>query len=106
LTYAQKAEFFKAAYAHLNDGGILLLIDTFREEHQDLPSYLAAYCHWLRTDWQGIDPEEKEIACQHILENDFPETLADFAAFSQQAGFSAFQSVSRYQWHHVLRFQS
>ncbi len=106
LNYAEKCEFFQAAHAHLNAGGFLLMIDVVREEHEDLPGYLAAYCGWLRDDWQGIDGREKAIACQHIMENDFPETLLTLQAFSVQAGFTACRTISRYQWHNVLRFDA
>jgi cyclopropane fatty-acyl-phospholipid synthase-like methyltransferase len=105
LSFGQKAEFFKAAYAHLNPFGFLLLIDTVRDGHEDLPGYLNAYCDWLQTTWQGIDEQEKGIACEHIAENDFPETLTVLQVFSQQANFSACHLISRYKWHHVLRFQ-
>jgi len=104
LNFGQKADFFKTAYDHLNAGGFLLMIDTVREEHEDLTAYLKAYCAWLRGDWQGIDNQEKEIACQHIVDNDFPETLSTLQAFAQQAGFAACHAIGSYKWHKVLRF--
>jgi len=104
LRYEQKADFFKAAYGHLEANGFLLMIDTVRDEQEDLAEYLQAYCAWLRGDWQGIDDQEKEIACQHIVENDFPETLSTVQTFSQQAGFANYHEISSYKWHKVLRF--
>jgi cyclopropane fatty-acyl-phospholipid synthase-like methyltransferase len=104
LSYAQKADFFKAAHSHLKPKGVLLMIDTVRAEHENLADYLAAYCRWLREDWQGINAMEKDIACQHIVENDFPETLATLQDFAKLAGFVDCQLISQYQWHYVLRF--
>lgn len=103
LDARQKADFFKAAHAHLNTGGFLLMVDTVREEHEDLPGYLEAYCTWVHK-WQGIDNEEQGLVCRHILDNDFPETFSTLKVFSQQAGFASCQAISRYKWHSVLRF--
>ena len=40
----QKAEFFQLAHKTLNDGGILLLIDTMLDDGEEWPSYLDRYC--------------------------------------------------------------
>lgn len=104
LSFAKKAEFFRQTHRRLKTGGFLLLVDTFRAAHEDRDAYLQAYCGWLRGTWRGIDDAEKDLACRHIIENDFPETLADLQTFAGQAGFSASQTISSYQWHQVLRF--
>lgn len=106
LSLPQKTAFFQVAHSRLNENGMLLLIDTVREEEEDLPAYLNAYCAWLRQDWIGIEPEEKDIACRHIIDNDFPEDLGTLQAISRQAGFGDCRELSRYRWHHVLCFQS
>ncbi len=105
LSLPQKEMFFKAAYSRIKSSGFLLMIDVVREEQQDLASYLNAYCTWLRKDWQGIDAQEKAIACQHIMENDFPETLSTLEKLTQQSGFVTCRPVSRYKWHRILMFQ-
>jgi len=106
LPLAQKAEFFQAAHSRLNENGMLLLIDTVREESEALPIYLDAYCQWIHKDWVGIEPEEKEIACRHIIDNDFPESLSTLQDISRQAGFEHCRQVNRYRWHRVLCFQA
>ncbi|MBT9097735.1 class I SAM-dependent methyltransferase [Methylovulum psychrotolerans] len=105
LSTAQKEAFFQATFAHLNAGGCLVLVDTVRAEEEDRAAYLAAYCGWLRDCWQGVCPQEKEVACQHIIDYDFPETLSALQAMAEQAGFRAGLPISRYRWHQLLRFE-
>lgn len=102
LSHALKAQFFQAARQSLATHGVLLLIDTFREPNEALPNYLSAYCKWINNDWIGVSAEEKALACQHIIDNDIPETLADTEQLAEQAGFAQCQEISHYRWHKVL----
>lgn len=102
LSYSLKAQFFQAARQCLTTHGVLLLIDTFKEPNEALPDYLNAYCQWINNDWIGITEEEKALACQHIIDNDIPETLADTQQLAEQASFTKCQEISHYRWHKVL----
>lgn len=104
LSTPDKADFFRAARRHLADNGQLLLIDTCRAADENLSAYLAAYCTWLRDDWQGINDAEKAQACAHIIDNDLPETVFTLQTLAAEAGFAACQMISHYRWHHVLQF--
>ena len=104
LSLEQKAHWFQAAYHHLKQGGLLLLIDTMREENQTLPEYLAMYCRWVHDHWQGLNSLEKDIACQHITDNDLPEMFSTLQTLARQAGFTACQPISHYASHHVVYF--
>ncbi|MDO9105628.1 MAG: class I SAM-dependent methyltransferase [Methylovulum sp.] len=106
LSLPQKTAFFRAAHSRLNHNGRLLLIDTVRAEGEDLPAYLHAYCQWIDKDWIGITPEEKAVACEHIMEYDFPENMSTLSAISAQAGFTSCCQLNQYRWHRVLCFQS
>jgi cyclopropane fatty-acyl-phospholipid synthase-like methyltransferase len=105
LPLPQKTAFFKAARQHLVINGLLLIVDVVRDDGQNLADYLQAYCNWVYGDWHGINNDEKAIACQHITENDLPETLSTLQALGQQAGFSTCQTISQYRWHRVLLFR-
>jgi AdoMet dependent proline di-methyltransferase len=86
LSTEQKAEFFRRVAQRLEKDGLLLLTDIVREEDESLPVYLRRYCDWLRSDWGALNVEEKASACDHILNNDRPETFSELRAQAQAAG--------------------
>ena len=57
LTSVRKMEFFASAYRRLKRDGICLVIDTMRDEGEDLSTYLDRYCAWLRKRCPSL-PEE------------------------------------------------
>ena len=73
LATEQKGEFFQLASRRLTPGGLLLLVDTMREEGETLDDYVRRYCAWLRREWAGLSAQEKEVFCDHIINNDRPE---------------------------------
>jgi len=103
LSSAQKAEFFQSAHERLNDGGILLLIDTMRDDGEERAIYLDRYCDWLRSRCKTLSPEALDFLCEHIRNNDFPETITDFGAMATKAGFCEPIEINRFRWHHTLR---
>lgn len=104
LDTAEKAKFFQLARAALADDGFLLLVDTMRDPDQTLPDYLDAYCQWLESTWDKLDPEQKASACQHIRNNDLPETESTLRELAMTAGFTDSQTIGAWSWHRALRF--
>jgi hypothetical protein len=100
-----KAEFFRRVTQKLEEDGILLLTDVVREEDESLPVYLRRYCDWLRSDWSALGAEEKASICDHILNNDRPETFSVLKALAQAAGLGDATAVARYGWHRVICFR-
>lgn len=105
LTTEQKAAFFRLVAQRLQTGGFLVLTDVVREEDESLPVYLRHYCDWLRRDWSILDADEKASICDHIENNDRPETLAELQTLAGAAGLTDAVAVAGYGWHRVLRFQ-
>jgi SAM-dependent methyltransferase len=105
LSTEQKAEFFRRVAQRLEKDGLLLLTDIVREEDESLPVYLGRYCDWLRSDWSALDAKEKAFACDHILNNDRPETFSVLQALAQAGGLGYAVAVARYGWHRVLCFR-
>ena len=89
----------------LEKDGLLLLTDIVREEDESLPVYLRRYCDWLRSDWSALDAEEKASACDHILNNDRPETFSVLQALAQAGELGEAVTVARYGCHRVLCFR-
>ena len=104
LSAAQKAEFFQSARERLKDGGILLLIDTMRDDGEERAMYLERYCAWLQSRCQILSPEALNSLCEHIRNNDFPETIMDLGAMATKAGFNEPIAINQFRWHHTLCF--
>jgi SAM-dependent methyltransferase len=105
LSTEQKAEFFRRVAQRLAKDGLLLLTDIVREEDESLPVYLRRYCDWLRSDWGSLNAEEKASACDHILNNDRPETFSVLQALAQAGELGDAVTVARYGCHRVLCFR-
>ena len=105
LSTEQKGAFFRLVAQRLAQNGVFVLTDVVREADETLPVYLAHYCDWLRKDWSSLDTTEIAAICDHIQNNDRPETFADLRALAEAAGLTDIAGVSGYRWHRVLRFQ-
>jgi hypothetical protein len=106
LTTEQKEGFFHHASSRLKTEGLLLLIDVMREEGQDLPTYLDAYCGTMRQEWLALEPLELDYAITHVRNHDQPETPRLLKGMAERAGLADFRQVSRHGYHHVLRFKA
>lgn len=104
LASAEKELFFQLAYERLRKNGILLLIDTMREEGEERPVYLDRYCAWLRSNCETLTPTALDLLCDHVRGDDFPETTATLSAMATRAGFGRGVEISRMGWHHTWCF--
>ena len=82
LAAGEKSTFFQSAYPRLNQEGMLLLINTVRDDGEDRKLYLDRYCAWLRSEFKTLSPDALDLLCDHIRSNDFPETLAALDAMA------------------------
>jgi SAM-dependent methyltransferase len=105
LDGADKANFFQLARRRLNANGILLLIDTMREDDEDRPVYLDRYCAWIAAEWSALGRAEIERICRHIRGNDFPETAAEIDVMAVDAGFRPGREVNCFRWHRTRSFE-
>lgn len=104
LSSVEKALFFRSAYARLNENGMLLLIDTMRNDDEERESYLDHYWAWLRSECKTLSQEALDLLGAHIRNYDFPETTAALNAMATSAGFSPGVEISRVRWHHAWCF--
>ena len=104
LATAEKEMFFQSAYERLRKDGILLLIDTMREESEERPVYLDRYCAWLRSTCETLAPAALDLLCAHIRSCDFPETALTLGAMANRAGFGRGVEITRMGWHHTWCF--
>ncbi len=104
LASDEKAAFFELASHALDERGMVLVVDTAREENEDRQSYLDHYCEWLRTAWT-LSPEELDVVGNHIQESDFPETASGLRTLAAHAGFSQCREMNSFRWHHIWCFE-
>jgi SAM-dependent methyltransferase len=104
LPTAQKAEFFQLAAPRLHNGGLLLLVDVVREEDETLDVYHERYCAWLRGSFIALDADEKNLICDHIVNNDLPEPCSVLQAQARAAGLEIAARRTRFGWHWLLSF--
>lgn len=72
---------------NLNPGGVLLLVDVFRQEGESRQSYIDRYRENIYTYWTEISPEVQQSLIQHIIDSDYPEPESSFIKWSQNVGF-------------------
>ena len=104
LSSADKESFLQSARERLSRDGILLLIDTVRDEGEERPVYLDRYCAWLRSRCKTLSPAALELLCGHIRNCDFPESAAELDDMAVRAGFGRGEAITRIGWHHTRCF--
>ncbi len=104
LATEQKGEFFRLASRRLAPGGLLLLVDTMREEDETLDDYVRRYCAWLRREWAGLSAQEKEFICDHIINNDRPEPFSTLLTQARAAGLEVAPGGARHGAHWLTCF--
>ena len=105
LAPEDKTLFFESAYRRLKEGGMLLLVDTMREEGETRAVYLDRYLGWIRSEWTAMSAAELDAICDHIRNNDFPDTAASLRATAARAGFDGGAEINRFRWHRTLSFE-
>jgi SAM-dependent methyltransferase len=104
LSTGAKAEFFVHAARRLNGDGLILLADVVRREDESLPVYHQRYCERLRSDWRNLSEDEKDAVCDHLVNNDYPETTSKLMALAREAGLEDVEELARFGWHGLYRF--
>jgi ubiquinone/menaquinone biosynthesis C-methylase UbiE len=104
LASSEKSVFFQSAYRRLNEDGVLLFIDTMRDDDEARGLYLDRYCAWLRSKCETLSVEALDLLCAHIRNSDFPETTTVVQAMATDAGFSRHVEMNRFGWHHTWCF--
>jgi len=101
LTTEERASVLKHAERRLASGGLVLWVDSFREENQSRVAWLDAYCGWIEREWTAIPPRGLEAIVGHIRECDQPGTVEEYSTAAVQAGFAPLREHLRKRWHGV-----
>jgi ubiquinone/menaquinone biosynthesis C-methylase UbiE len=77
----------------LAPGGTLLWIDAVRHNDESRDEYIRRLTHEMETDWTALTPDQREKACAHVRESDFPETSNWMLEHVRAAGFPNAQTL-------------
>lgn len=105
LATVEKAEFFRRVAKALAPEGVLLLVDTLREEDETREEYLRRYLGWIEEDWAGITRPEKDAIFEHISTSDWPDPLSILDAQARAAGLKRLLGDVKHLWHRLMRFE-
>ncbi|MFO1102821.1 MAG: class I SAM-dependent methyltransferase [Methylocystis sp.] len=105
LATADKAEFFRRAARALAPGGVLLLVDTMREEDESREDYLKHYFDWIEKDWAALSRAEKDAVYEHVSTSDYPEPLSLLERQARDAGLTRLAADAPHRWHHLMQFE-
>jgi SAM-dependent methyltransferase len=99
LSAEDRAEAIRRARGRLAPGGLLLVLDSMREEGQTRDAWLDAYCGWIEAEWTAIPAEGKAAIFGHIRGCDQPGTRAEHDTAAKAAGFARCGEIARRRWH-------
>jgi SAM-dependent methyltransferase len=105
LSSEEKAEFFLRAAHALAPGGLMLLVDTVREEDETRDDYLRHYLGWIDSDWDGLSSVEKKAIFEHISSSDWPDPLSALDSRARAAGLKRLPGDAKHRWHRLMRFE-
>lgn len=99
LSAEERAEAVRLAREKLAPGGLLLVLDSMRDEGQTREAWLDAYCGWIEAEWTAIPREGVEAIIGHIRGADQPGTREEHDAAARAAGFARGGEIARRRWH-------
>ena len=69
-----------------------------------LPVHFQRYCDWLRRDWRALSGDEMTAICDHLLNNDLPETWSVPESQARSAGLDDAVELARFGWYRLFYF--
>ncbi len=89
----------------LAPGGTFIWIDAVRRNDESRDAYIARLTHVMHNDWAALTLDQREKACTHVRESDFPETSSWMLGHVASAGFYRPQIVLRQEFFDGWAFQ-
>ena len=85
---AAKIELINECRRVLAPGGTFIWIDAVRRNDESHDAYIARLTGVMHNDWTALTPDQRDKACTHVRESDFPETSSWMLDHVAAAGFS------------------
>ena len=90
---AAKIEIIRDCHRVLSPGGAFIWIDAVRHDGESHDAYITRLTTEMANDWTALTPDQRDKACTHVRESDFPETADWMLAHTRDAGFVETQPV-------------
>lgn len=71
----------------LTEGGELFVYDVFRRDGESREHYLQRCVDAFRAQWSSLNPAQHARVAEHVLQQDYPESLASWERLARDAGF-------------------
>jgi ubiquinone/menaquinone biosynthesis C-methylase UbiE len=72
----------------LTPAGTFIWIDAVRNNNESRTEYVGRLTHEMEHDWTALTTDQRDKACAHVRESDFPETSEWMLEHTRQAGFT------------------
>jgi len=95
----EKRHLLQNCFNRLRNGGIMIVIDIFRNEGQSRHDYIEEYISNIGLTWQTITQAEKEMVYYHMRNYDFPAYTGDIINWAGTVGFTI-------EEHHIDRLHT
>lgn len=89
----------------LSPGGILLLIDIFREPEEERIDYMTNYMAAIRKTWKVLSKEAQALVIDHATQYDFPELAKFYEAICAKHSLHQAQRLAKHTWHEAWVFK-
>lgn len=96
-----KKTFLKKCFQKLSPGGLFIIIDVFRDA-VSLETYKRDYISRIRSHWNYLPDNEKDMIIDHILRYDYPADISIFKLWAKEAGFTVTTATVKDSFHKML----
>jgi ubiquinone/menaquinone biosynthesis C-methylase UbiE len=83
-----KLDLLSNIHRALTPAGTFIWIDAVRNNNESRAEYIGRLTHEMEHDWTALTTDQRDKACAHVRESDFPETISWMLEHTRQAGFS------------------
>jgi ubiquinone/menaquinone biosynthesis C-methylase UbiE len=77
----------------LEPGGTFIWIDAVRRNDESHNAYIARLTGVMHNDWTALTSDQRDKACMHVRESDFPETSSWMLNHVAAAGFDRPETI-------------
>jgi ubiquinone/menaquinone biosynthesis C-methylase UbiE len=90
-TTQAKKQVLQACRRVLNPTGLLAIIDVFRSENETRDEYVLRWVDFARKSYVALDDTEIASLVDHVMKNDYPETLPTYRSMGAALGYGKFE---------------